>query len=419
MLKKIIIILAGVVVMGLIIWGFIWFVGRNSAPVGEGEQVGGSFPIVGGGEGIGGLRPVDTTAGGQILENGNDVATGQLFRLTLNAISGASSGESTSTVRYIERGTGNVYDIDNDGQNNFRVSNKIILKTFDSFWAPKADKAVVRYFDDSRMYPVLQSFVGILVATTTPALTEGDKPATTTILASAGMFPKTVTAMTISPFEDKIFYIDYDSKEAIGAVTDFGRKKTKELFSLPFGEIGATWHSKDYISIFSKPSYFADGFLYFVNAQTGEMKKIMGGMKGLMTSVSPDSNKIIYSWTDKAGREMQTRMVDRATKDDRAFHSAAMPEKCLWSRLDKEVVYCAFMEKFPLGQYPDDWYQGTVSFSDSLYRIDFGMMRLDKLNSLNVGEGIDAINLFLNKDESFIFFTNKKDGTLWSVKISE
>jgi len=29
----------------------------------------------------------------------------------------------------------------------------------------------------------------------------------------------------------------------------------------------------------------------------------------------------------------------------------------------------------------------------------------------------DAINLFLSKNENYLFFQNKKDGTLWSIKL--
>ncbi|NIS22997.1 hypothetical protein GWO43_02895, partial [candidate division KSB1 bacterium] len=67
--------------------------------------------------------------------------------------------------------------------------------------------------------------------------------------------------------------------------------------------------------------------------------------------------------------------------------------------------------------YPDDWYQGTVSFADDLWRIDAANGNTERVAQLvgADGVGIDAVDPLLGPDERMLFFINKKDGTPWRV----
>ena len=64
----------------------------------------------------------------------------------------------------------------------------------------------------------------------------------------------------------------------------------------------------------------------------------------------------------------------------------------------------------PSSQYPDDWYQGSVSFDDTVWIIDTEI----NLGSIIVDPNtysepsVDGINLILSEDENYLIFTNKK-----------
>ena len=71
-------------------------------------------------------------------------------------------------------------------------------------------------------------------------------------------------------------------------------------------------------------------------------------------------------------------------------------------------------DNFPQGDYPDDWYQGLISFKDSIWQKNFST---GETNILINETNADVINPFLTKDENYLIFTNKTDNTLWSLKL--
>ena len=69
----------------------------------------------------------------------------------------------------------------------------------------------------------------------------------------------------------------------------------------------------------------------------------------------------------------------------------------------------------------DLWYQGLISFSDSMWIIDTKTQTTNILiNPIDVvGKEIDIIKPILSPDENYLFFVNKKDSTLWQLRRSK
>ncbi|MBI4692114.1 MAG: hypothetical protein HY773_01585 [Candidatus Terrybacteria bacterium] len=398
--KKAIIILIAVAAILLIIGGIYWYYSGKPAgerpgiisalfPFGEEEELGLPIPPEG-------LPPPPVS----------EVKVLELIQLTKNAISGA--GAASTTIRYIERSTGHIYEIEPNGRNRKRLSNITILKTFESFWSAKADKVILRYFETDQTYLSVKTFSATLPL----------QGATTT--AISGMFlPQSIMAVAISPEEDKIFYLDATEKGATGPpagwagmVTDFENKKQTKIFSTPFGGFNASWPSKNIIALLTKPSAVASGFFYSLNAKTGEFKRILGDIKGLTALMSPDAERVIYS--QSADRILETKVFNLKSKETTIFSLTTLPEKCVWSKTDPAVIYCSVPEILASADYPDEWYQGLISFNDSIWQ-----------NNLSIGEtillksaaGLDVINPFLTRDENYFVFTDKNDNTLWSLRL--
>ena len=91
-----------------------------------------------------------------------------------------------------------------------------------------------------------------------------------------------------------------------------------------------------------------------------------------------------------------------------------LPEKCLFSAINTDIIYCAIPRNIPKSDYPDDWYQGLFFFSDTLWQINLSSgakkMILDE-------EDFDIINIFSDEKENYLFFQDKRNSTLWSFKL--
>jgi hypothetical protein len=326
-----------------------------------------------------------------------------LVQLTAVPVSRAVFNEKSQKVRYFEKSNGHLYEISPDGSEKKQISITTIPKIFEVFWSKDSSKAVLRYFDleNSSGPETVRTFVVSSLATST----EGT------------FLPTSAYAVAVSPKEDKIFYL-LNNAVARGIITSFdppsGLKKQEEIFSLPFGEFLTTWPQKNMITLLTKPSATAEGYLYKLNPRTWSFTKIFGNIKGLTTLHSPNNSKIIYS--QSKNKTMETKIYNSDKQKSTPLGIITLPEKCLFSKIDENMLYCAVPKNIPAADYPDDWYKGIISFTDSLWQIDLddgsAKIILDKGN-------FDIINLSSNKEENYLFFQNKKDSALWSLRLGK
>jgi Tol biopolymer transport system component len=325
-----------------------------------------------------------------------------LTQLTQSAISGAAF--ASTTVRYVERKTGHIYEINPDGKNRKRILNNTILRTFESFWSPDANKLIVRYFEDPTFkYSPLLNVRTISLN----LLRAGDATSSTGVL-----FPQEVEAVAVSPTEDKVFYLFTANEETRGQIVDFENKRIKEIFTSPFGEFNVFWPKADTVFLLTKPSAGVEGYLYVINTQSGAFSKVLNQIRGLTALVSPDASRVLYSESGLSG--IKLNIFDTKSKNTSGFDLITLPEKCVWSKYNKDIIFCAVSDYRVSGIFPDDWYKGLVLFSDSLWQKN---LVNGETIVLMPGLGLDAINLQLNQDESYLIFTSKADNTLWSLKL--
>ena len=123
--------------------------------------------------------------------------------------------------------------------------------------------------------------------------------------------------------------------------------------------------------------------------------------------------------SESANNSVKNKILSLKDAKEYNLGLKTLPEKCVWSLKEKGIIFCAVPFTLDSADYPDDWYRGKISFKDAIFKINY----LTGENKV-VGEEIltldfDAINPFLSSDEKYLFFTNKKDSALWSLKMSE
>ena len=145
----------------------------------------------------------------------------------------------------------------------------------------------------------------------------------------------------------------------------------------------------------------------------------MSGINGLTSLVDGTAKNILYS--ESFDGSIRLNYYDLKSSLNKTLSFKTLPEKCVWSKTEEFVVYCAIPKTIESGEYPDSWYQGLISFNDSVWRVNI------KTNSSELvfdfgKEGsnkFDVIDPFLSGDDEYLFFTNKKDLTFWSLSLKK
>ena len=334
-------------------------------------------------------------------------ATSPLVKISTTPIAGAEVfdrkiGVSTTTVsvvRYMDRATGHTMEYNRSTSMLSASSNTTIPTIYRAFWS---GNTVLAQFLEQNTRNVVRTFSGTLPASTTPST------------QLTGVFlGNNISTLAISPKGDQVFTIP-TGDSAIGSISSLNGTKKTSILNFPFNEWTAEWPSASTITLTTKPSFSSPGFMYFLTT-SGTMTKALGNIAGLTTRTSPNLGYTIYSTSLTGG--LATSVHDFTKNTDLTFNgSATLPEKCVWSKLVKTIAYCAVPQNVPMGNYPDDWYQGNISFTDNIYKIDLSIPSVRLIYNLPTSQNIDVINPFLDTKEENLYFTNKNDYFLWGLK---
>jgi hypothetical protein len=306
-------------------------------------------------------------------------------------------------LRYVEKATGHVYETPTDATDIQKITKTTIPRVHDATFVPGTDAIAYRYLKNN----IIQTFIGTvpshIIGDGTPA---GDFKGT--------FLPENISDITAAPTGGKLFYISPYSDGVVGDIYTVSLGKSSEIFRSPFSEWKTSFYTGANITLTTKASAQVPGYMYTLDVTNKSFTKVFGNILGMTTLMSPDKTKFFYSST--IGDKVSFALYDISKKYSATFNITTLPAKCVWG---KTVAYCAVPNNFPTGQYPDAWYQGLVTFSDKIYKIDtvFGTTKVLVDPISTVGQEIDATNLALNATETNLYFINKKDSSLWALSL--
>ncbi len=397
--KKIFIALGILLIIGVIAF-FVWyFFFRGTTP----PQGGGTFP--GPGDEIPGSGDGEPTV---LPDSGPKVFKPILRQLSEVPIAGAVLGTRAGTpiARYVERATGNVFEIGADGEGEKRLTRTTIPKVTEALWSKSGTGVIARYVRDAS--EVIESFSGKIVPGTSG--TDGELE---------GVFlPRGIPDAAVSPDGTKVFFLQIENSGVSGIRSDFsGNAKTK-LWASPVSEWLVSWPSPDTVALLSKPSAFSSGMLISLNPSLGGSRLLLRNIPGLTALLNPVNSKLLYSQSGDTG--ITTSVFDTITGRGESFPLTTFPEKCVWTKAG-DKVYCGVPAGIPTGTYPDVWYQGVIAFSDAVWSIDPVTKATAHILDVSEERGapLDIVNPQVSADEKFLLFTEKEGGTLWSLQMKE
>jgi len=309
-------------------------------------------------------------------------------------------------VLFIDRASGNLYEI-TDQNELVRLTNETISNIGEIYWGQ--DKAGERVI---LRLPALPAQAGQAGQITN--LSGLIKPSATSTdlgkLTSQTLSPD-IRALAVAPDGTKFFTLETSANGIIGFLNDWSGKNKKKIWSFAFGDWQATWPKANIISLQTRPSASDSGYLYFLDPATGKFTKIISGIAGLTTKISPDGQKIIFSRSNLG--QFGLYLHDVASQKTSSPGVNTLPEKCTWG--DNNTLYCAVPRAIPTGLYPDNWYQGKITFTDDVWKIDLAQKTTALIFPLK--GNYDLVNLVLAPKRGWLYAINKPDNSIQSFSL--
>jgi hypothetical protein len=413
-MKRTPLIIVGMIVLVIVLIAGLYFLLKPSAQLTVNNGNSSAF----GDTGSGTVLPQSTTEAGTGAPSAGIVVAPNLIQITNSPVSAgeiaidippqlitASSSDASSTqpavyspadvgVRYIDRQSGNVYSYLALTRKLTRVSNKTLPGIQEASWLPDGSTAFVRFLANS----------------------DGTSHIDTYALpfnGNGGYFLQQDLAQATVLGQNAVFELTTGTDNSIGSVSSADGSTVSNVFTSPLTSIVARAAGAGLIAV-TKASSSLDGYAFGIS--NGSFTPILGPLKGLTVLPSPSGQIILYSYTDSSALHMATLDLTSGTVTNLPL--ATLAEKCVWTS-DSTALYCGVPTSFS-GNIPDDWYQGAVSFTDRIWRIDL-TTRLATLvvdpTAANGKVSIDAVNLTIDPNSQVLVFRNKKDSSLWAYSL--
>jgi hypothetical protein len=321
-----------------------------------------------------------------------------------------------TTFRYIERATGHLYEARENSLTQTRLSNTTIPKINHAKFSPNGENVLVQYVaSDNETVETLSARVtrkSTTSAETFQLIADG--------YALEGVYlPQNVVSADIG--ETGISYVLKNSAGGSSVIFADLRDQTKRiLHESPFSEWMIQRANNSVMTLTTKADSRLPGFAYLLTTVTGAVPtKLIGDTTGLTTLINPSNSWIIYSLA--RGSELDTYAYNIKTSQTTRLGVKTLPEKCVFSRQDENLLFCGATDQPERVTYPETWYQGLSTFNDNLWKINLDTEEYEALliDREEVPQSFDITKIVVSPRDEFVLFVNKKDLTLWSVDITK
>ncbi len=418
MSKKIILIIGILVIIGIAIF---WALSsQNKTPQGGDSTVGFSirdFIPFGSSETNDNVNTNYTTLPNNTQNNQTESTQNspipKLRKLSSEPVAGAVifNKGTTSIVRFVEKGTGNVYEARSDSNTISRLTNTTIPKIVRAFWLSDGSGFLAQTLDSTQEV-IETSFIKISNPIKSDSA-ENLTPFTTTI----SKLQTDIREIVINSENNKILYYVIGQNGSFWYTANPDGTNRELVLSHPLTEwlLKLFTNNTAVLQTKSSASYTSSAFVLDIKTKT--LKRV--GVSGFGLSVLPNYNLSPFL-TSEGGVIPSMFIMNEETGKKISTNTNTMSEKCVWSKNKPISVFCAVPTSFDRATYPDDWYKGKTNTNDSIRKIDYINGVYSNISDLSYesGQKIDVVLPSISNDDSYLIFKNKIDGFLWMLNLN-
>lgn len=305
-----------------------------------------------------------------------------------------ASSTATSTqqvIRFIRKENGNLYQYNRDSGEKTRLSNTTFPGIIKTLWFDAPDKVALQYINKDNE---LETYLATLV--------DGG--------LSGTFLEKNISAST--SYKNTLVTAVSDTQGTTVTTRGSDGNSAQDIIRTPLGQILIPKVTKKAVYILSKPVSAFPGVLYSYSRTSSKEERVVGDVLGLTALPNNDGSWILYS--SSANRKLQTFALNTKTRESIPLPITTLPEKCVWGE-EPFVIYCGVPNNLPDVTYPESWYQGKVSFTDSLWRTNLETRVTTAVSFFDNDGPFDITNMKFT--DNTLLFINKRDGTLWMQRL--
>lgn len=385
--------------------GWYFFISRQTADLGEMGEARGfavGVPSFTGSRGSTSENIASGFADAPPAEEGEPQRPPRLWRVSTSPVAGLGfvSVASTSVLRYVERSTGHIFDVNPMTGVVTRRTNRLIPKVYEAS-VGNGDTIVARTITETGER---ETFVGSLGTTTE----EGFTPLTGTDL---GPSVRDIAFDT----DGVVFLADTASggSQLVRAKIDGSEPAILHTFGA--GDFNLSLLTDGRIILVEKPSSGMPGHAYAVGNGLVPLARAVPGLT--LVARASSSTAVLIGADNGSNLSLSVRPTLDAASLTLDIDTVA--DKCVWMPGRSFTAYCAVPQEAPAPGFLTNWHRGTVHTSDSWHVVDGGAGTSDSFFEMTSDDAIDVEKPTTDGGGNFIAFMNARDKSLWLLRIIE
>ncbi len=325
------------------------------------------------------------------------VGSTDLSQLSTRYVAGFAidNNSENPSVRYVEKGTGHIYEINTGNGTEERIDGTTIAGTVEAYFDPTGEAVVVVSYTNNERKVNWRTAIG---------------QSSNTVL-SADSYDFTWDEA------GNLFYAVKTSGLTVAYKNTAGNDT--ELWRVPLSDIRVLFTEKeDYI--INNPASRLSGGVYAV--RNNQLVSVIDNKYAFTATADSTGQLFLYRYFDTEEQVSVSKALDRSNNQEVRSSLSSVPEKCAVDELNYRV-WCAASFSFSSSdrEYLNKWYRGEVTSPDKLWVSnynDLGSATLAIDLSEEAGFYVDVTDLKISEDGNILLFRNKTNDALWMYRVS-